>query len=120
MQGFRPPNHTAKPETRAGEATTYRPQALFRANRIHHGILAKDMWISGECEGSPASSDNSGPLCPICATVAEDAENRREGELSILCERRVQHRVQHGPSFTTESELVRPPAMQGTEVRLSS
>jgi hypothetical protein len=44
MRGFRPPNHTAEPQTRVGEATTYRPQPIFRANRIHHSILAKDTW----------------------------------------------------------------------------
>ena len=42
MRGFRPPNHTAEPETRAGGATTYRPQVMFRANRIINTILAKD------------------------------------------------------------------------------
>jgi hypothetical protein len=31
----------------------------------------------------------------------------------------VQHGVQHRPSFMTENDLVRPAAMQDTEVRLS-
>ena len=49
MRGFRPPNHTAEPETRAGGATTYRPQVMFRANRIINTILAKDRFALVAC-----------------------------------------------------------------------
>jgi len=42
MRGCRLPHHAAESETGTEGATTYRPQLMFRANRIHHMILAKD------------------------------------------------------------------------------